>query len=122
MSVITQYGSLNSLYDSLTSLLCDIDDLQIGAGRGFHSRRRCPVRRIIIGMIKLAVDDVAVGAQCRRPEVSALDPRLQPVEVAVGELVERHATARSETVPLAHEERSQRLLGGRPGEISLRGA
>jgi hypothetical protein len=30
MSVITQCGSLNSLQDSLTSLLCDIDDLQIG--------------------------------------------------------------------------------------------
>jgi hypothetical protein len=30
MSVITQYGSLNSLYDSLTSLLCDIRDLRTG--------------------------------------------------------------------------------------------
>jgi hypothetical protein len=30
MSVITQYGSLNSLQDSLTSLLCDIRDLRTG--------------------------------------------------------------------------------------------
>ena len=30
MSVITQYGSLNSLCDSLTSLLCDVRDLRTG--------------------------------------------------------------------------------------------
>lgn len=30
MSVITQCGSLNSLQDSLTSLLCDIRDLRAG--------------------------------------------------------------------------------------------
>lgn len=28
MSVVTPYGSLNSLHDSLTSLLCDIQDLR----------------------------------------------------------------------------------------------
>jgi hypothetical protein len=44
MSVITQYGSLNSLQDSLTSLLCDIRDLRTGEiPRSIDLRARCIV-------------------------------------------------------------------------------
>ena len=43
MSVIPQYGSLNSLQESLTSLLCDIRDLRTGEMPRSMDLRAAPV-------------------------------------------------------------------------------
>jgi hypothetical protein len=52
MSVITQYGSLNSLQDSLTTLLCDIRDLRTGEiPRSVHLRAAPTIDQWSYGLV-----------------------------------------------------------------------